>query len=195
MLEGCGDYQVYAQLDGERPVRRLRPGVLGSLTEAGEWDPDARNTHFLPQHFWLDQLHDDYPSATFILPLRPPHEWAASAMNWFHMRHYVAREYWYHNRSLERPQGLPAFGEFLERIYVEHTSMVEDFCRRHPSHRLVVVNIKDEHAGQVLAEAFGLEADCWGHFNQAIHHDKLGNRTAQDRQGERLETLQVDELV
>jgi len=61
MLEGCGDYQVYAQIDGERP---RGPGNRGALLENGQSDLTFTMRHFLPQHFHLDKLHDDFPNAT-----------------------------------------------------------------------------------------------------------------------------------
>ena len=55
ILEGCGDYQVYAQMDGE-----------------------VGNRIFLPQHFLLGALHEYAPNATLILNLRPAADWVHS---------------------------------------------------------------------------------------------------------------------
>lgn len=66
ILEGCGDYDVYAQMDGE----------LGKKM-------------YLPQHFTLQELHDYAPSATFLLNLRPAEDWvksvSVSQIKTFHM--------------------------------------------------------------------------------------------------------------
>ena len=182
MMEGCGDYEVYAQIDGERPIHRQRgmPHHQGVLLENGTLElhhvkqPKERQLlfrHFLPQHFHLDQLHADYPHATFILPLRDPHVWANSAFNWYQMRGRTVNEYMFFNSSLERPGKDRAKG-FLARIYAEHSEYVRHFVRQYPSHALVEVNITDPLAGEQLAREFGLDFDeaCWG------HHNKVGVR-------------------
>jgi len=215
LLEGCGDYDVYAQLDGERPIFPLRDGQKGVLLENGTLEMHSTTTrgnsllmrHFLPQHFHLDKIHQHAPHATYILSLRDPNEWAKSAFKWFNMRgmwtvcipnsrnvsrktshtptlfvhiysfrlllHTTGRfvnEYMFHNSSIERPGKARAL-DFLARIYREHNDFVRDFVRQHPTHTLIEVNITALDAGNKLAEAFGLDEQCWG------HHNKLGNRT------------------
>jgi hypothetical protein len=183
MLHDCGDYQVYGQIDGERPIKRNKRNKQGILLENGTLElhdiktPTGRQLmyrHFLPQHFHLHQLHTDYPNATYILPLRDPHEWASSVFNWFQMRGRVVNEYIYFNHSIERP-GKASSREFLARVYDEHSQFVRTFVQEHPSHALVELNITDPDAGDILASAFGLEAECWG------HHNKIGNRGKQRR--------------
>lgn len=174
MLEGCGDYDVFCQIDGERPIQRNRQNQWGILMEDGSLEihngksQQERQTmfrHFLPQHFYLDRLHADYPQATFLLPLRNSQEWANSVFNWFQMRGRVVNEYIHFNRTIERPGRIRA-KEFLSRIYDEHTALVRSFVARHPSHAFVEVNITDPNAGKYLASSFGLNAACWGHHNQ-----------------------------
>ena len=125
----------------------------------------------LPQHFSLDVLHRDYPNATYILPLRTPLDWAKSVFNWFDMRGRVISEYVAFNQSIKRPGKAGAI-DFLARIYHEHNDFIRDFVRRHPTHALVEVNLTDPAAGEIMATAFGFDAECWG------HHNKFGNRTA-----------------
>jgi hypothetical protein len=179
MLHNCGEYQVYAQIDGERPI--LQPaGAAGSsdfkgvLLENGtlelhnirqKVERQLLFRHFLPQHFSLEQLHADYPNATYILPLRDARDWANSAFSWFQMRGRTINEYMYFNQSLPRP-GKANAKEFLARIYDEHSNMVRNFVRQHPSHAFIEFNITDPDAGRKLAETFGLEERCWGHHNQ-----------------------------
>ena len=55
---------------------------------------------------------------------------------------------------------------FLKALYEYHIDFVRDWVALYPSHALVEVSIADEDAGEKLAKAFGLEEDCWGHFNQ-----------------------------
>jgi predicted SnoaL-like aldol condensation-catalyzing enzyme len=178
ILQGCGDYQVYAQLDGERPIYSDNQGMKGVLLNNGSLhiQPKALRgnsllmRHFLPQHFHLDEIHQHAPNATYVLPLRDPLVWANSAFKWFAMRGRFVNEYIAHNSSIERP-GKARAVDFLARIYQEHTDFVRDFVRKHPTHRLVEVNITASDAGTIMANAFGLNEECWG------HHNKRGNRT------------------
>ena len=144
MLQGCGDYTVYAQIDGER-----RGGGI-----------------FLPQHFQLERLHREHPDATYILPLREPSAWAKSVVNWFQLKGKFIAEYTRISDNMTRPTKPK---RFLERIYSQHTEFVRDFVRHHPSHVLVEINITDANAGTALAQAFGLNTgeECWGHYNHA----------------------------
>lgn len=175
MLENCGNYQVYCQLDGERPILRdneqQRNGILledGTLEFHDTSTSQGRNSmfrHFLPQHFNLDRLHLEYPTATYLMPLRDREEWAMSALRWYQMRGRFVNEYVAFNSSIERP-GKKHAKEFLMRIYDEHTQLVRRFVHNHPEHALVEFNISDPNAGKVLADAFGLREDCWGHHNK-----------------------------
>jgi hypothetical protein len=178
LLQDCGDYAVYAQLDGERPVMRMAEGYAGVLLNNGTYEPHDRSVqgqnalfrHFLPQHFHLDLLHAAVPNAVFVLPLRDPLVWAKSANNWFHMRGRFVNEFMEHDPTIQRPGPQRAL-EFLSRIYVEHTRHVREFVRKHPSHVLIEVNLTSETAGNDMARVFGLDAECWG------HHNKVGNRS------------------
>jgi hypothetical protein len=136
MLEGCGDYDVYAQLDAE----------LGASIH-------------LPQHFELDRLHAYAPQATFLLSLRPARDWIHSVTNWYGLGGRFLRRFHVDVKRVNRTRA-------LEEIYLNHTRRIRDFVRLHPSHPLVEVNITSPDAGRVLSDAFGIPASCWGVHNQ-----------------------------
>ncbi|GKY98290.1 hypothetical protein MPSEU_000786600 [Mayamaea pseudoterrestris] len=170
MFDGCGNYQVYAQIDGERPKSR----GWGTLYENGTRIKDVAFGHFLPQHFNLEVIHNDYPEATFILPLRDPADWAKSVMHWFQMKRWILNEYMAHDSSITIPAKRAGFLDaFLQRVYVEHTQVVRDFVAKHPSHAYIEVNLTDPNAGSVMSKSFGLSDKCWGHHNKKESHDKL----------------------
>jgi hypothetical protein len=178
MLRRCGDYEVYAQIDGERPLRRPH-GVKkwSSLMNDGSVDSETF-LHFLPQHFFLEKLHKEYPTATYILPLRDPRDWANSVMRWYQMSVRFVNEYWLYNSTFKRPhiRDKATRTDWLAMIYEEHTQFVRDFVRKHPSHALVEVNISDPNAGIVMQNAFGHPASCWGHANKFETHETLLER-------------------
>jgi len=187
LFRGCGRYQVYAQIDGERPVIK-NARKTGSLNEDGRFDERYRLRHFLPQHFYLPELHESAPNATYLLPLRPPSDWAKSVQSWFRMKIYLYTEYKSfgdnnaenNNASSlssgavgEYPRRYRKMQRWLERVYREHAQYVRDFVRQHPSHKLIEVDIADPDAGRVMSESFGLPESCWGHHNKFEEHDKL----------------------
>ena len=185
MLEGCGNYEVFTQIDGERPVSVNSQGQKGVLMEDGSWKIYAHNTfnerqmmmrHFLPQHFYLERLHKEEPNATYILPLRDSIAWANSAFNWFQMRGRIINEYMAFNSSIERPGKARAL-RFLARVYDEHTHYIRDFVRKYQSHALFEFNITDPNAGNMLSKAIGIPEECWGHHNKIGKRARYGNIT------------------
>lgn len=60
LLTGCGDYEVYTQLDATEP-------------------PD---NCFYPQTDLLDELHQQHPLSPWILNTRPFNHWLSSVMHW-----------------------------------------------------------------------------------------------------------------
>ena len=199
MMQGCGNYQVYAQIDGERPLSVLPVNTTNAKTTTGKrrrgaWhddgtlDPFHLFRHFLPQHFNLDWLHQSYPNATLILPLRDPQAWVKSTLNWFQMKQYILTEYKVQNSTFaEELQQLSAESnrtrrdewtkDLLTGIYTHHTQVIQQFVKDYPSHKLVMFNIADPQAKHTLANAFGLEAfadTCWGHHNKKENHVRLG---------------------
>ena len=135
ILESCGDYDVYAQMDAE----------LG------------RSIH-LPQYSELDLLHAYAPQATFLLNLRPAREWMNSVTHWYGLG---GRFLTYFNVDINRVNRNQA----LEEIFLNHTQYIRDFVELHPSHPLVEVDISSPTAGAVLSDAFGVPASCWGLHN------------------------------
>jgi hypothetical protein len=135
---------VHAQLDGE------------SKTES----------YFLPQHYYLKELHDSAPEAIWILPLRPAPQWKASALKWLDMSDRLRIVY-------EREEDPNNAGEAfdLERFYNHHTETIRDFCHNHRMDsttppRCVEVEIDDPNAGQQLAKHFpNTLPSCWGKHN------------------------------
>jgi hypothetical protein len=111
---------------------------------------------FLPQRFHLHDFHRDYPNATLILNTRPAHEWAHSVRYAGGMlAKQFANEYLVQGQLLSRfPQGKHAVTEFLIRIMEEHTQYIRDFCRKHPSHACIEVDIRNNQTGDILAHAF-----------------------------------------
>mmetsp|Transcript_39753 Transcript_39753/g.96009 ORF Transcript_39753/g.96009 Transcript_39753/m.96009 type:complete len:255 (-) Transcript_39753:95-859(-) len=138
ILEGCGDYDVYAQMDGE-----------------------AGNSIYLPQHFALDSIHEYSPNATWILNLRNAAEWVSSVTNWYGLGGRFLRRFKVDikNKNANRTKA-------LIDIFDNHVQTVRDFVRTHPTHHLIELDIKSKNAGKILAHEFSLNEGCWGNHNQ-----------------------------
>jgi len=76
ILDGCGDYDVYTELNG--------PYIPPSNEEeAGDEIDPFRSAKgiFLPQHYHLEELHAAAPTATWILNVRDVEDWVRSVWN------------------------------------------------------------------------------------------------------------------
>ena len=140
-LAGCGDFQVWAQMDG----------------------PWRDGQCFLPQLWALNRIHDAYPNATFLLPTRSPDQWV-KAMSQGNGTEWLGplRGYF---RSCNLPTCGPACvnsdGQFAN-FYEEHSETIRNFAMKYPSHKLIEIDAEDDGAGAKLAAATGLDATCWG---------------------------------
>ena len=221
-LEGCGDYDVWAELDSaehplptrmaneERKARNeeekqeemadkvvtLEEEEGKVLTEeearelaeaAGEDDDDGeddgkedndekqsgtqgsydgvRPLCAYPQITRLQEIHDAYPNATFILNIRPTEKWIASISKWTgdsrRAEQGYLRQVFTKCEFPGFPSGTGATDEELKLFYEGHTKRVKDFVRNHPSHTLVEVHIEDPNSAKVLEDAFGISSECW----------------------------------
>ena len=143
ILENCGNYSVYAQMDSE----------MGK-------------SMFLPQHFHLHELHEFAPNATFILNLRPAVDWVTSVSNWYGLGGRFLRRF---NVDPKHPN---RDGQLVE-IYNNHTTLIRQFCNDYPSHRLLEVDVSSAQASSILSTAFDLDESCWGNHNQNKRKKKL----------------------
>ena len=140
-LAGCGDFQVWAQMDG----------------------PWRDGQCFLPQLWALNRIHDAYPNATFLLPTRSPDQWVKA------MSQGNGTEWLGPLRGYFRSCNLPTCGpacvdsdDQLALFYEEHSETIRNFAMKYPSHKLIEIDAEDDGAGAKLAAATGLDATCWG---------------------------------
>jgi hypothetical protein len=173
IFDGCGDDQleVFSEINGPRK-KKYHPftGKLGFLQDDGSVDYDGPgNRIFLPQHFQIDQVHDAYPGATWILNWRDIDSWIESVMKWGDDLHnQFFNEYYMQGALSDIPSddNITLVNDLLRKIYQDHHDMVREFVRLHPSHTLIEVNITDENAGHVLGQAFGLDPRAWSNVNK-----------------------------
>jgi hypothetical protein len=176
ILDGCGDYDVYTELNGPR------------RTKLGNTLMIDKSSIFLPQHYHLQELHDYSPASTWILNLRPVDEWIQSVVNTVNgniLMRQLVHEVLTHmptttTTTTHHPRGRNATRQFLRDFWYRHVSLVQEFVKDHPSHQLVMVNITDPHAGTQLANALGWKEvaaahraeACWGQHNVGTERER-----------------------
>lgn len=134
-LLNTGDMDVYAQLD---------------VT-------NERYTCYYPQMDALEELHKHHPNSTFILNTRNVNNWLDSVNRWGSMRKR------FHECNLtDLPTGVGDVDEDMIAFFGKQVDRVRDFCRRHPSHALVEIDVESVSTGAKLESIFGIPSDCWG---------------------------------
>ena len=158
-LAGCGDFDVFAQLDG----------------------PWQEGKCFLPQIFSLNKLHDAYPDATLLLPTRPAAKWVKShaMQRGSEMRQYLS--------ACNLPTCGPACVDsdnLFAAFYNEHALAIRTFAKKY-GHTLIEIDVEAEDAGEKLAKATGVKSSCWGQQNCKAScnfwHDMSSQRAAAEK--------------
>jgi Sulfotransferase domain len=132
-----------------------------------------------PQIQLLDELHQDYPNATFIMAFRPIDEWIRSvtshqAMNkrWglFEMPGLVLTD---DQLALRNRTDLPLrerrptlTDQQLRRWWCGHVQHIREYVQEYPSHRLIELDLYNEETSSILADIFQSKTSCWGHKNK-----------------------------
>ena len=146
ILDGCGQYDVYTELNGPRRVRNTGQVPWGF--------PLARI--FLPQHFQLQQLHDFAPNATWILNTRPIEDWIRSLWKWNRqLPRELVNEIVFQRQASRKPIGRLEHQEFLRQFYQIHIETVRTFVQNHPSHYLIELDISKNDTAATLTQALG----------------------------------------
>lgn len=146
LLERCGDYDVYTQLDVEN---------------------EAKNGGcFFPQIQALDVLSEENPNATFILTFRPVSKWIDSLTHWKGFDTPIIERLGNCHNMLPGLNGKTP-QDFAE-WWCRHVEFVRSFVKANPNHKLIEVEIEAEDAGEYMARHFGVDATCWEHTNKNV---------------------------
>ncbi|KAL7533738.1 hypothetical protein ACHAXR_005414 [Thalassiosira sp. AJA248-18] len=128
--------------------------------------PDRGQCH-MPQIQYLQEIHDEAPTATFIMNKRNVTNWINSMRNWKSIKNWNLRK-----ALSERFVGCrnvtllnASDDQSLEKYFVDHVQRVRDFVDRNPTHTLVEVDIEDPNAGCMVSELFGIDSKCWKQKN------------------------------
>jgi hypothetical protein len=130
-----------------------------------------------PQMSMLDEIHQEYPNATFILNFRPINDWIASVEAWNNL---TLR--WRAPGCFDRIPGLvitkggtdDQFHMDLQRWWCSHINRVRVFVKQHSSHKLIELDLYDETgSAATMATLFNAtDTSCWGHKNKNTKQTK-----------------------
>mmetsp|Transcript_14160 Transcript_14160/g.30960 ORF Transcript_14160/g.30960 Transcript_14160/m.30960 type:complete len:407 (+) Transcript_14160:631-1851(+) len=140
-----GDYEVYTQMG------------LEYISSAAE---DSHDFCYFPQIEALEEIHAQYPDATFVLNTRNVFKWLESVNGHMDLAKRLAlcNITGYLQTDVTSPSDLLL-------LYSLHEKRIKDFVEQNPSHRLVEIDIDSPDAGKVLVQKFGGDASCWGQKN------------------------------
>eukprot|EP00536_Pseudo-nitzschia_multiseries_P008123 jgi/Psemu1/256921/estExt_Genewise1Plus.C_2000080 len=158
IFDGCGDYDVYTEINGPRNFKNYHHRTLledGRLLTSLD-SVSMKMRIFFPQHHQLEEIHKQHPNATLVLNKRSVESWIDSVLAW--------------DKNLRFRKTAPftarTVRKHLETVHEYHLQYIRDWVAEHPSHALIEVDIASEDAGATLANAFGLKEECWGHYNK-----------------------------
>jgi len=116
----------------------------------------------IPQWSFIQEIHDNFPSATWILNLRNPESWLNSIDRWEDLRKRLID-----NPFLPiLPTGKGKDDKDMIQFYLHQAMRIRNFVKHHPSHTLVEVEIDSPKAGQIMETAFGISSEnCWKRRN------------------------------
>jgi hypothetical protein len=141
------------------------------------------NSGCYPQIQLLDELHQDYPNATFIMAFRPMDEWIRSVTSHHQMKTRWSffdmpgliltqkqRQARNHATSLLRKRMVPLTDQQLRRWWCGHILHIREYVQEYPSHQLIELDLYDNDlTSSILEDVFHSKKSCWGHQNKNEH--------------------------
>jgi len=165
-LQEAGDFEVYSQIDVENVKGYKGKGIC-----------------YFPQVEALEEIHLQYPNATFLLNKRNIKSWIESLKNHGQMAQRIG---FCNITGFPPVDRLSLTDDMLRKFYEDQMRRVRAFVMKYPSHRLVEVQIDADDAGKKLVDAFGGNQRCWHQKN--TRQDVIEKREKQiEHRGKRIE--------
>jgi len=119
-----------------------------------------------PQVNYLDEIHRNYPNATFILNFRPVQDWKRSVHQW---RGMLRR---WSSKKCKIPGFVkPVTNTTTYNFWCNHVMHIREYVKQYPSHKLIELDLYDSKStSSTLASLFRADAKCWGHSNERLTH-------------------------
>ena len=130
-----------------------------------------------PQIDYLQEIYEDAPNATWILPFRNTTEWLRSVTKWklstaADMASRFVDLCGWKEFCLDNPKRQ----EDVDQFICNHVKSVRKFVYAHPSLSLVEYDIKDNDVGSMLENVFPfLNGSKWGKANVNVNISSITN--------------------
>ena len=137
LLESCGDYEAYTQMD------------------------TIENGCHYPQLMSLDLIHEESPSATFLYMFRDVNSWINSVSH-FRGGSTIRR---FRKCAKIIPFLKGNSPDNLRDFRCNSVKYVRNFVAKHPSHTLIEIDLDSPETGKILSKLFHIDEKCWGKTN------------------------------
>ena len=148
------------------------------LLEINIQEPKSKQCWY-PQVSFLDEIHDEFPNATFILNFRPIYDWIRSTYYW---SDFVSRFTKCRNNipGLIMKQRKPRLSYTdLATFYCNHVKHIRRFVQQYPTHRLIELDLYNTNqTSDIMSKLFRIPRNCWGKHNA---NQYLAQRLAEAR--------------
>eukprot|EP00592_Proboscia_alata_P005734 CAMPEP_0194371302 /NCGR_PEP_ID=MMETSP0174-20130528/19694_1 /TAXON_ID=216777 /ORGANISM="Proboscia alata, Strain PI-D3" /LENGTH=222 /DNA_ID=CAMNT_0039149275 /DNA_START=347 /DNA_END=1012 /DNA_ORIENTATION=- len=147
----CGAKEGVCGICMKKAVNKNLPPLTtcGNHTKSiNQMDYDKPKCVF-PQMSYLQEIYDDDPTVTFILPFRPVKDWIKSVTKWNDMRQRLTK-----CNLPGLPSGRGKKDNELVYWYGQHVQNIRKFVDNHPGMALVEFSIYNPLAGKYLERVF-----------------------------------------
>lgn len=156
----------------EKNIEANEPPIenCGNYTVLTQMDYTTFSYCVFPQITYLEEIYNEAPNATFILPFRNVTGWIKSISEWVipgaknpTLRLRLNKSCDFTSIGIERNS--LSEDENMMKLYCNHVKNVRQFVHDHPSLTLIEFSIEDPNAGNILASHFPVDASNWGKKN------------------------------
>jgi len=124
-----------------------------------------------PQISFLDEIHKEYPNATFVMNFRPINDWIRSVQA--HGRVPM------HVRFLKCSKNIPGLissspvkggvgHNDLKMFWCRHVQHIRNFVKKYPTHNLIEIDLYAKETPGLMGKLFNSSEECWGHANSRL---------------------------
>lgn len=153
---------------------------------AARYQPDGKDLQqhniqcYYPLINALEEVYTSYPNATILFVVRETEGWLKSIQNY---HDGFIMDVWKRCRTLGFP-GLDGTLEDFREFYEWHKEMIRNFALEHPSLTYIEVDLEASDAGDILQDRVGIDANCWGHYNQGKADTPKSDRNQRNEEDE-----------
>ena len=142
--------------------------LIGAGYVAARYQPNNRELKqnniqcFYPLIDALEEVYQSYPNATFLFVVRETESWLKSMQSF---QDGFIIDLWRRCRTRGFPGLNSTLSDFRD-FYEWHKGMIRAFAEDHPSLTYIEVELESPDTGHILQDRVGIDASCWGHYNQ-----------------------------